>query len=65
MPQLSRATPREAGLRERARETFGDDAWYESPNAHLEGRSPREAVEAGDEGQVRAIIETVVHVGLS
>ena len=37
--------------------------WYESPNRMLDGRTPRQAVDAGDGGKVLDVIDLLVSGG--
>jgi hypothetical protein len=53
-------------IRAEVAEFFDDpDLWLDSENTYLLGRTPRQAVEAGDAEAVREILQRVTYVGVS
>ena len=49
---------------EEAREVAGD-GWMRQPNGRLGGRTPGEAVDAGEEPLVQDILRSIKHIGIS
>ena len=51
-------------VREEAREVAGD-GWMNAPNERLGGRTPDQAIDAGEEPLVRDILRSIKHIGVS
>jgi Protein of unknown function (DUF2384) len=51
-------------VREEAREVAGD-GWMNAPNDRLGGRTPEQAIDAGEEVLVRDILRSIKHIGVS